>query len=76
MTKPNFYDQEDAAYGNSPDTRYEILELYKEKKAYVTKVSSRECEVFDIEHEFHRHDIYPDAQFAGYENLGMLALLL
>eukprot|EP00730_Choanoeca_flexa_P014710 TRINITY_DN6532_c0_g1_i1.p1 TRINITY_DN6532_c0_g1~~TRINITY_DN6532_c0_g1_i1.p1 ORF type:complete len:215 (+),score=40.10 TRINITY_DN6532_c0_g1_i1:99-647(+) len=61
---------EDVAYNSPAFQRFEILELYKEKLAYVTNITSGECTIFDIEHPFHPHDIEKDAKFTGYENLG------
>ncbi|EDQ88746.1 uncharacterized protein MONBRDRAFT_37346 [Monosiga brevicollis MX1] len=61
---------EESAGDSSDNEYYEILELYHERKAYVTNRHTRRCTVYRIEHPFYHHDISPNATFTGYETLG------
>ena len=36
----------------------------------MTNVTTGDCTIYDIDFPFSPHDIRPDAQFLGYENLG------
>eukprot|EP00048_Salpingoeca_helianthica_P014316 m.221104 g.221104 ORF g.221104 m.221104 type:complete len:214 (-) comp15719_c0_seq1:122-763(-) len=61
---------EEARFGSSPSQRFDILELYSIKKAYVTNLGTRQCLIYDIRHPFIAHDIPANATFEGYETLG------
>lgn len=56
-----------ASFGDNPDERLEILELFKERKAYVTNLQTRACKVYNIpsSDSFLRHDIPDSAAFEG-----------
>eukprot|EP00350_Pseudokeronopsis_sp_OXSARD2_P004482 CAMPEP_0170549502 /NCGR_PEP_ID=MMETSP0211-20121228/7652_1 /TAXON_ID=311385 /ORGANISM="Pseudokeronopsis sp., Strain OXSARD2" /LENGTH=193 /DNA_ID=CAMNT_0010855551 /DNA_START=10 /DNA_END=591 /DNA_ORIENTATION=- len=53
------------------DNYYDIIELFNEKKAYVTDLKSKVCTIYEISAaDFHPHDIPSDAQFTGNEIIG------
>ena len=56
--------------GDEPREYYAILELYHEKKAYVTNLKTKECKSEELTHDFHRHDIRTGSKFGGYKTLG------
>merc|ERR1712039_260834 len=58
--------------GASGSDLYQVLELFHEKKAWVTNLRTKDCEIRNIENplNFHRHDIPENAEFMGFEILG------
>lgn len=61
---------EEYVTGTSPEQRFDILELYQVKKAYVTNLGTRKCTIHDITFDWHPLDIPTNATFEGFETLG------
>eukprot|EP00051_Salpingoeca_urceolata_P032452 m.15813 g.15813 ORF g.15813 m.15813 type:complete len:241 (+) comp5095_c0_seq1:78-800(+) len=63
---------EDLEYGNEhTEVRLSVLELFSEKKAYVTDLKTQECKIYPLENaDWHPHDIPENATFHGFENIG------
>jgi hypothetical protein len=62
--------QEEYIHDSDPAERFDILELYSTKQAFVTNLGTRECKIYQITRPFIAHDIPANAQFEGYETIG------
>jgi hypothetical protein len=59
---------EEVSEGN--DESFHVIDLFKEKKRYVVSLKTKKCKVEDLDHEWRRFGVPPNAKFRGEAQIG------